>query len=128
VTCAVVTGAIIARMTRSSMLEVLREDYIRTARAKGLVERLVLIRHAFRSAAVPVVTIIGLQIAMMVTGVMVVETVFGIPGLGRMVVDAVVRRDFPVIQGMLIVVALVYVLVNLGIDIIYTVIDPRIRY
>ena len=128
VTCAVVTGAIIARMTRSTMLEVLSEDYIRTARAKGLRERIVLVRHAFRCAAIPVVTIIGLQIAMMVTGLFVVEIVFGIPGLGRMTVDAMVRRDFPVIQGMLMIVAFAYVLVNLGIDIVYTLIDPRIRY
>jgi len=127
-TCGLVLSAIIVRMTRSSMLEVLSEDYIRTARAKGLRERTVIFSHALKAAANPIITIIGLQMATMVTGVIVVETVFGIPGLGRLVVDAITRRDFPVIQGMLIVVAVVYVLVNLLIDLAYTVADPRIRY
>lgn len=127
-TCALVLSALIVRMTRSSMLEVLSEDYIRTARAKGLRERTVMVTHALKAAANPILTIVGLQLATMVTGVIVVETVFAIPGLGRLVVDAITRRDFPVIQGMLIAVAVVYVLVNLIIDLAYSVADPRIRY
>jgi peptide/nickel transport system permease protein len=128
VTLGITFAALIARMTRSSVLEVLREDYIRTARAKGLAERVVLVRHALKAASLPIVTVIGLVFAALITGVVVTETVFAIPGLGRLVVDAVVRRDFPIIQGMMIVLATAYVLVNLVVDIAYAYLDPRIRY
>ncbi|MDP2947998.1 MAG: ABC transporter permease [Chloroflexota bacterium] len=128
VTIAIAFIALIARMTRSSMLEVLREDYIRTARAKGLPERVIMVRHAFRPASIPVLTIIGLAFALAVTGVVVTETVFSIPGTGRLVVDAVSRRDFPVIQGVMMLVATAYVMVNLVVDVVYAYLDPRIRY
>jgi peptide/nickel transport system permease protein len=128
VTLGITFAALIARMTRSSVLEVLREDYIRTARAKGLAERVVLVRHALKAASLPIVTVIGLVFAALITGVVVTETVFAIPGLGRLVVDAVVRRDFPIIQGMMIMLATAYVLVNLVVDIAYAYLDPRIRY
>ncbi len=122
------SAALIARMTRSSMLDVLREDYVRTARAKGLSERVVLIRHALKPASIPVVTVIGLVFATMITGLVVTESVFAIPGMGRMVVDAVVRRDFPIVQGVIMVLAGSYVFVNLVVDITYAYLDPRIRY
>jgi peptide/nickel transport system permease protein len=124
----IVQMALIARMTRASMVEVLNEDYIRTARAKGLKETVVLIRHALRAGSIPIVTVIGLSFAALITGVVVIETVFAIPGLGRLVVDAVLRRDFPVIQGMLMVLSIFYVFVNLVVDITYAYLDPRIRY
>ena len=120
--------AIIARMTRSAMLEVLGEDYIRTARAKGLSNRVVLTRHALRNAAVPIVTVIGIGIALLISGVVITETVFNIPGLGRLTVDAVLKRDYPVVQGLILVFAGAKVLVNLVIDISYAFLDPRIRY
>ncbi|GGJ78892.1 ABC transporter permease [Pseudomonas matsuisoli] len=120
--------ALIARMTRASMLEVLDEDYIRTARAKGLAERLVLFRHALRNAAVPIITVIGTGFALMVSGVVVTESVFNIPGLGRLIVDAVLARDYPVIQGLILLTAGFYVLINLLIDLSYALTDPRIRY
>jgi len=120
--------ALIARMTRTSVIEVMGEDYIRTARAKGVAERGVLLRHALRNAAVPIVTIIGVGIAMLIGGVVVTESVFNIPGLGRLVVEAVLARDYPVIQGLILLFALVYVLINLAVDVSYTVLDPRIRY
>jgi peptide/nickel transport system permease protein len=120
--------ALIARITRASVLEVLNEDYIRTARAKGQIERIVLFRHALRNAAVPIVTVIGLGVALLIGGVVVTESVFNIPGLGRLVVDAITRRDYPIIQGLILFFALVYVVLNLLIDIAYTVLDPRIRY
>jgi peptide/nickel transport system permease protein len=120
--------ALITRITRASVMETLSEDYIRTARAKGQNERKVLFRHALKNAAVPIVTIIGIGIALVIGGAVVTETVFNLPGLGRLVVDAVLRRDFPVIQGLILVFSLVYVLVNLLIDIAYTLLDPRIRY
>jgi peptide/nickel transport system permease protein len=125
---AIVFAALIARMTRSSMLEVLREDYIRTARAKGLAERVVLVRHALKAASLPIITVIGLIFALMVTGLVVTETVFAIPGVGRLVVDAVIRRDYPVIQGVMMAVAVVYVFINLLVDVMYAYLDPRIRY
>lgn len=124
----VVYTALIARITRASMLEVLTEDYIRTARAKGLDNRMLLIRHALKNAAVPIVTIIGIGIALLIGGVVVTESVFNIPGLGRLTIDAVLRRDYPIIQGVILVFSGVYVLVNLVIDLLYTVLDPRIRY
>jgi peptide/nickel transport system permease protein len=128
VTLGLIHAALIARMTRSSMLEVLREDYIKTARAKGLSETLVLMRHAFRSASVPVVTIIGLSFAGLVTGVVVTETVFSIPGVGRLIVSAVLTRDYPLIQGVILLVACAYVFINLAVDLLYVYLDPRIRY
>ena len=120
--------ALNARMTRSSMLEVLRDDYIRTARAKGLVERVVLFRHALRAASMPIVTIVGLSFAGAVTGAVLTETVFAIPGMGRLFVGAVGDRDFPVIQGLMMIFAGAYVFVNLAVDIVYAYLDPRVRY
>ncbi len=123
-----ISAALIARMTRASMLEVLREDYVRTARAKGVAEYGVLMRHAFKNASIPVVTIIGIGIAGLVSGLVVTEAVFAIPGVGRLIVDAVTRRDYPVIQGVILMVTVVYVLINLVVDLIYGYLDPRIRY
>jgi peptide/nickel transport system permease protein len=119
---------LIARMTRASMLEVLGEDYIRTARAKGLRESRVLFRHALRNAAVPVLTIIGTGFSLLISGVVVTETVFNIPGIGRLTVDAILARDYPVIQGMILLTSALYVSVNLAIDLCYSLFDPRIRY
>ncbi|WP_026381870.1 ABC transporter permease [Afifella pfennigii] len=120
--------ALIARVTRASMLEVLGQDYIRTAKAKGVSRRGVLFVHALKNAAVPVVTIIGIGVALLISGAVVTETVFAIPGLGTLVVDAILRRDYPVIQGVILFFSFVYVLINLIVDLIYTVFDPRIRY
>ncbi len=120
--------ALIARITRTSVIEVMNEDFIRTARAKGLSERAVLLGHALRNAAVPIVTIIGVGVAMLIGGVVVTESVFNLPGLGRLVVEAVLARDYPVIQGLILLFALVYVLINLLVDVSYTIFDPRIRY
>lgn len=119
--------ALIARITRASMLEVLSEDYIRTARAKGVSRASVLLRHALKNAAVPIVTVIGIGFALLISGVVITETVFNIPGLGRLTVDAILKRDYPIIQGLIILFAGVKVLVNLLIDISYTFFDPRIR-
>ncbi len=127
-TLSVIYIALIARITRASVLEVLGEDYVRTARAKGLHESVVLRRHALRNAAVPIVTVIGLGVALLIGGVVVTESVFNIPGLGRLTVDAVLGRDYPTIQGVILVFSLAYVLVNLAIDLAYTFLDPRIRY
>ncbi|MSP87436.1 MAG: ABC transporter permease [Alphaproteobacteria bacterium] len=120
--------ALIARITRASMLEVLSQDYIRTAHAKGLAADQVLIGHALKNAAVPIVTVIGIGIALLISGVVVTETVFAIPGIGRLTVDAILRRDYPVIQGVVLLFSLVYVVINLLVDISYTFFDPRIRY
>jgi peptide/nickel transport system permease protein len=120
--------ALIARISRASVIEVLGEDYIRTARAKGQVELKVLFRHALKNAAVPIVTVIGLGVALLIGGVVVTESVYNIPGLGRLVVDAITRRDYPIIQGLILFFALIYIVLNLMIDIIYTLVDPRIRY
>jgi len=127
-TLSLVYMALIARMTRASMLGVLEEDYIRTAFAKGLAPRWVLIRHALKNASLPVVTIIGIGFALLIGGAVVTESVFALPGLGRLTVDAIVRRDYPVIQGVLLVVSGVYVLINLVVDVLYVVLDPRIKY
>jgi peptide/nickel transport system permease protein len=127
-TLAIILVALIARMTRTSMLEVLSEDYIRTARAKGQNERKVLFRHGLRNAAVPIVTVIGLGIAFLIGGVVVTESVFTIPGLGRLTVDAVLARDYPTIQAVILLFSFVYVMINLAIDMMYTLFDPRIRY
>ncbi|MEQ8393596.1 ABC transporter permease [Thalassobaculum sp.] len=120
--------ALIARITRASVLEVLSQDHIRTAKAKGVPTAPLLCSHALKNAAVPIVTIIGVGIALLLSGVVVTESVFAIPGVGRLVVDAILSRDYPVIQGVLIVFALVYVLINLVIDVSYVFLDPRIRY
>ena len=128
VTLSVIFIALIARVTRASVLEALGEDYIRTARAKGLPESRVLIRHALANAAVPIVTVIGIGIALLVGGVVVTETVYAIPGLGRLTVDAVLARDFPTVQGVILFFSVVYVLVNLAVDLSYVLLDPRIRY
>ena len=115
-------------MTRASVMEVLEEDYIRTARAKGLSEVKILMRHALRNAAVPIVTVIGIGIALLIGGVVVTESVYNIPGLGRLVLDAVLARDYPIIQGLILFFSLIYVLLNLIIDLTYTLFDPRIKY
>jgi peptide/nickel transport system permease protein len=128
ITLSFIYVALIARITRASVLEVLNEDYIRTARAKGQIERLVLFRHALKNAAVPIVTVIGLGVALLIGGVVVTESVYNIPGLGRLVVDAITRRDYPIIQGLILFFAFVYIMLNLVIDIAYTLVDPRIRY
>jgi len=120
--------ALIARITRATMLEVLSQDYVRTAKAKGLGQRPILFLHALKNAAVPIVTVIGIGVALLIGGAVVTESVFAIPGLGRLVVDAILRRDYPVIQGVILLFSFVYVLVNLGVDLLYTLFDPRISY
>jgi len=121
-------SALIARMTRSSMLEVLGQDFIRTARAKGNAERRVVFRHALRNAMIPTVTVIGLAMGGLLAGAIVTETVFALPGVGRLVISSVLRRDYPVIQGVLMFIAAIYVLVNLLIDVLYVYLDPRVKY
>ena len=128
VTLAVIYVALIARVTRAAVSEALTEDYIRTARSKGLPEIRVLIRHALANAAVPIVTVIGIGIALLIGGVVVTETVYAIPGLGQLTVDAVLARDFPVVQGVILFFSVAYVLINLLVDLSYIVLDPRIRY
>jgi peptide/nickel transport system permease protein len=128
ITLSVIYIALIARVTRASVLETLGEDYIRTARAKGLPESKVLLRHALSNAAVPIITVIGIGIALLIGGVVVTESVYAIPGLGRLTVDAVLARDFPTIQGIILFFSFVYVLVNLLVDLSYVFFDPRIRY
>ncbi|MCO6418891.1 ABC transporter permease [Siccirubricoccus sp. KC 17139] len=120
--------ALIARITRATMLEVLQQDYIRTARAKGAGQRSILFLHALKNAAVPIVTVIGIGVALLIGGAVVTESVFAIPGLGRLTVDAILRRDYPVIQGVILLFSFIYVIVNLAIDLMYTLFDPRIRY
>ncbi|QCI66575.1 ABC transporter permease [Phreatobacter stygius] len=127
-TLSVIYVALIARMTRTSVLEVLSEDYIRTARAKGQTEIKVLFHHALKNAAVPIATVVGIGVALLIGGVVVTESVYSIPGLGRLTVDAVLARDFPVIQAIILLFSLVYVLINLLVDLSYTIFDPRIRY
>lgn len=124
----IVYMALIARITRATMLDVLSQDYVRTATAKGLAHNTVLTRHALKNAAVPIVTIIGIGVAALIGGVVVTETVFAIPGLGRLTVDAILRRDYPIIQGVTLLFSAVYVLVNLLVDLSYSLFDPRIRY
>ncbi len=128
ITLSVIYIALIARITRASVLDVLEEDYIRTARAKGQTETKVLLGHALRNAAVPIVTVIGLGVALLIGGVVITESVYNVPGLGRLVVDAILKRDYPIIQGLILMFSLVYIVVNLVIDIAYTLLDPRIRY
>lgn len=120
--------ALIARITRASMLEVLSEDYMRTARAKGASTGSMLFHHALKNAGVPIVTVVGIGVALLISGVVITETVFNIPGLGRLTVDAITNRDYPIIQGVIVVFSGAYVLVNLAVDLVYTLIDPRIRY
>jgi len=120
--------ALIARITRTTMLEVLAEDYIRTGKAKGVANRPLLLRHALKNAAVPIVTVVGIGVALLIGGVVITETVFNIPGIGRLVVDAIARRDYPIVQGVIMLFAGLYVLVNLLVDLSYTLFDPRIRY
>lgn len=120
--------ALIARMTRASMQEVLEEDYIRTANAKGVSARTMLMKHALKNAGVPIITVIGIGVALLIGGVVITETVFNIPGVGRLVVDAISKRDYPIIQGVILVFSGVYVLINLAVDLSYSLIDPRIRH
>jgi len=127
-TLSVLYIALIARVTRASVMEALGEDYIRTARAKGLTEARVLVRHALANAAVPIVTVIGLGVALLIGGVVVTESVYAIPGLGRLTVDAVLARDFPTVQGLILFFSFIYVLINLLVDLTYVFFDPRIRY
>ena len=128
ITLSVIYIALIARVTRAAVSETLTEDYVKTARAKGLPELRVLVRHALANAAVPIVTVIGIGIALLIGGVVVTESVYGIPGLGRLTVDAVLARDFPTVQGVILFFSFAYVLVNLLVDLSYLVFDPRIRY
>ncbi|MEL4377130.1 ABC transporter permease [Brucella cytisi] len=123
-----VSSALILRFTRASMLDVLGDDYIRTARAKGLIERRVIMKHALKNALIPILTVVGLTAAVLISGAVVTETVFGLPGVGNLVVSAVLRRDYPVIQGALLVIAGLYVLINFIIDMLYLFVDPRVRY
>ncbi|HLM39675.1 MAG TPA: ABC transporter permease [Microvirga sp.] len=124
----IVSSALILRFTRASMLDVLNDDYVRTARSKGMGEFRVVMKHAFKNALIPVLTVIGLTAALLVSGAVVTETVFGLPGIGSLVVSAVLRRDYPVIQGALLIIAALYVLINFVIDMLYLVIDPRVKY
>lgn len=128
VTLGMSTAAIIARMSRSSMLEVLRSDYIRTARAKGLGEAAVVNRHAFRNALIPVITVVGLQMGTLLSGAVLTETVFAWPGIGRLLVEGILSRDYPIVQASVLVVAMAFVMVNLLVDVLYAVVDPRIHY
>jgi ABC-type dipeptide/oligopeptide/nickel transport system permease component len=128
VTLGAASAAIIARMTRSSMLEVLRQDYVRTARAKGLAEPSVVRRHALRNALIPVVTVVGLQLGTLLSGAVLTESVFAWPGVGRLLVDAVLARDYPVIQGAVLLISTTFVALNVLVDMVYAVLDPRIRY
>ena len=120
--------ALIARMTRAAMLDVLAQDYVRTAQAKGLAPSAVLIRHALKNAAVPIATVVGIGIALLIGGAIVTETVFALPGVGRLTVDAILRRDYPIIQGVVLMFSAAYVLINLAVDLSYMLFDPRIRY
>ena len=120
--------ALLARITRATMLEVLSQDYVRTAKAKGVDQRSVLFVHALKNAAVPIITVLGIGVALLIGGAVITESVFAIPGLGRLTVDAILRRDYPVIQGVILLFSFVYVLVNLVVDLLYTLFDPRIRY
>jgi len=128
VSLGLVQSALIARITRSSMLDVLREQYIVSGRAKGLDERTVVYKHALKNAIIPTLTVIGITFALLVGGAVVIETVFNIPGLGRLIISAVLRRDYPVIQGVVLLIAVSYTVINLLVDLAYLVIDPRIRY
>jgi peptide/nickel transport system permease protein len=119
---------LLARITRSTMLEVLRQDYIRTARAKGLPKRLVIVKHALANALIPIVTVIGIIVSLLISGSVVTETVFSIPGIGQLLTQAVLNRDYPMVQGGLLIVTAILVLVNIGVDLCYALLDPRVRY
>lgn len=123
-----ISSALITRFTRASMLDVLNDEYVRTARSKGMSEWRVVLKHAFKNALIPILTVLGLTAALLISGAVVTETVFGLPGVGNLVVSAVLRRDYPVIQGALLVIAGLYVLVNFIIDMLYLLVDPRVRY
>lgn len=129
---AVATGtsfsAILARMTRSALIEVMREDYVRTARAKGLAEWAVILRHALRNALIPVVTVMGIAFALLLAGAVIAENVFAIRGVGRLLIESILNRDFPIVQGTILVIAAIFVLVNIVVDILYALINPKIRY
>jgi peptide/nickel transport system permease protein len=127
-TLASFSTAFIARMTRSSMMEVMGQEYITTARSKGLLERVVVIKHALRNAFIPIITVIGLQFGSLLGGAVLTETVFAWPGIGRLIVDSILARDYPVVQGVVLVFSLLYILVNLIVDVLYAYIDPRIHY
>jgi peptide/nickel transport system permease protein/oligopeptide transport system permease protein len=128
ITLAAFVVAFIARMTRSTMMEVLSQDYTTTARSKGLKEQVIVIKHAFRNALIPIITVVGLQFGLLLGGAVLTETVFAWPGLGRLIVDSILARDYPVIQGAILVFGLLYILVNLVVDVLYAYVDPRIRY
>jgi peptide/nickel transport system permease protein len=128
VALATIPMGIIARMTRSSMLDVLQEDYIRTAAAKGLTEKVVLFRHALKNAFLPVITIIGLQAGIMLSGAVLTETIFSWPGIGKWVYDGILGRDYPIVQGGTLIIAIIFIVVNFLVDISYAMLDPRIRY
>lgn len=128
VTLGFISAAPIARMTRSSMLQVLNQDFIRTARAKGLKEFAVIIAHAFRNALIPTITMVGMTVGSLISGAIVTETVFALPGVGRLVIQSIGRRDYPTVQGVLIFIAFIYVLVNLIVDVLYLYLDPRVKY
>ena len=128
ITLGVSSTAIITRMTRSSMLEVLDQDFVRTARAKGVLNRSLIIKHALRNALVPVITVAGLEFGRLLAGAVLTETVFTWPGIGRLLVDSILARDYPVVQGAVMLIAISFILVNLVVDLVYGVIDPRIRY
>ncbi len=128
VTLASFVVAFIARMTRSTMLETLSQDYTTTARSKGLTEKVIVVKHAFRNALIPIITVVGLQFGMLLGGAVLTETVFAWPGIGRLIVDSILARDYPMIQGTILVFGLLYILVNLAVDFIYAFVDPRIRY
>jgi len=127
-TLATIPLAVIARITRSAMLEVLNQDYIRTAYAKGLRARTVIVRHAFRNAMLPIVTIVGLQLGTLLSGAVLTETIFSWPGVGKWLFDSIVARDYTIVQTMTLIIAMIYVSVNFTVDVLYAVIDPRIRY
>lgn len=128
ITLGMASAALMARITRSSMLDVLRQEYITTARAKGLSERIIVYKHALKNALIPVVTVLGLQFGILLGGAVLTETVFAWPGVGRLLVDAILRRDYPVVQGTVLLLAFLFVLINLVVDIIYAFLDPRIHY
>jgi peptide/nickel transport system permease protein len=128
VSLALLLAGLLARITRSTMLEVLRQDYIRTARAKGLPRRLVVMKHALSNALIPIVTVIGIIVSLLISGAVVTETLFSIPGIGQLLTQAVLNRDYPMVQGGLLIVTALLVLVNIGVDVIYAVLDPRVRY
>jgi peptide/nickel transport system permease protein len=128
ITLGAAAAAIVTRMTRSSLLEVLSLDYVRTARAKGLAERRVILKHAFKNALVPVVTIVGLQVGHLLGGAIITETLFGLPGMGRLMVDAINTRDYPIVQGVVLFSAVIFLTANLLVDVAYAALDPRIRY